>query len=68
MLSRLKLSGLGRTAVLGGVAVAGAVALSACTPVTAMNGFVAVDTQPTDIKVGTDTRNTVTAKLGSPST
>jgi outer membrane protein assembly factor BamE (lipoprotein component of BamABCDE complex) len=33
-----------------------------------MNGFVAVDTQPTDIKVGTDTRNTVVAKLGSPST
>jgi outer membrane protein assembly factor BamE (lipoprotein component of BamABCDE complex) len=50
------------------MAVAGALALSACTPVTAMNGFVAVDTQPSDIKVGTDTRNTVVAKLGSPST
>lgn len=59
MLSRIALVAalLTATAVVGG-----------CTPVTAMNGFIAVDTQPTDIKVGDDTVNSVRTKLGSPST
>ena len=54
--------------VLVAALLTGSALASGCTPITAMNGFVAVDTQPTDIKVGTDTRNTVTTKLGSPST
>jgi len=46
--------------------VAGA-GISGCTPVTAMNGFIAVDTHPEEIKVG-ETRAAVSTKLGSPST
>ncbi len=42
-------------------------ALAGCTPVTATNGFIAVDVQPTDVKPG-DTRASVLARLGSPST
>lgn len=41
---------------------------AACTPVTSYNGFQARDTKPADMKVGEDTRTTVEAKLGSPST
>ncbi len=62
------LSRLVRPLVLGAVLMAGSAVVSGCTPVTAMNGFIAVDTQPTDIKVGADTRASVTTKLGSPST
>jgi outer membrane protein assembly factor BamE (lipoprotein component of BamABCDE complex) len=32
------------------------------------NGFQAIDAKPTDIVAGTDTRQTVLTKLGSPST
>ena len=53
-------------AVLGAAALAGS--LQACAPVTAMNGFQAVDEKPQDIKANVDTRITVRAKLGSPST
>lgn len=40
----------------------------ACAPQVARHGFQPVDVQPTDIVVGTDTRDTVRARLGSPST
>ena len=41
---------------------------AACAPTTSYNGFQARDEKPMDIKAGTDTRSTVLAKLGSPST
>lgn len=41
--------------------------LGACAPVTAYNGFQALDVKPADIKVGEDSRSTVLTKLGSPS-
>ncbi len=39
---------------------------AACAPVTSYNGFQARDEKPADTKVGVDTRSTVLAKLGSP--
>ncbi|CAN5210519.1 outer membrane protein assembly factor BamE [soil metagenome] len=44
--------------------VAGA---SACAPVVGMHGFQVVDTKPSDIVVGTDTKQTVLTRLGTPS-
>ncbi|WP_291837731.1 outer membrane protein assembly factor BamE [Brevundimonas sp.] len=41
---------------------------TACAPVVGQNGFQAIDAKPTDIVAGTDTRQTVLTKLGSPST
>ncbi len=41
---------------------------AACAPVVGQNGFQAVDARPTDIVAGTDTRETVLTKLGTPST
>jgi outer membrane protein assembly factor BamE (lipoprotein component of BamABCDE complex) len=41
---------------------------AACAPVVGQNGFQAVDAKPTDIVAGTDTRETVLTKLGTPST
>jgi outer membrane protein assembly factor BamE (lipoprotein component of BamABCDE complex) len=41
--------------------------VGACTPITTYSGFQAVDANPTDVKVGEDTKSTVMAKLGSPS-
>jgi len=41
---------------------------SACAPMIGQNGFQAIDSKPQDIVAGTDTRETVLAKLGSPST
>ena len=48
----------------GFVAAAG---LTACSPITTYSGFQAIDSNPRDVKVGTDTKSTVRAKLGSPS-
>lgn len=45
-----------------------AAAAAACAPVTSYNGFQARDDKPADVKVGTDTRSTVLARLGSPTT
>jgi outer membrane protein assembly factor BamE (lipoprotein component of BamABCDE complex) len=42
--------------------------MSACAPVVGQNGFQAIDAKPTDIVAGTDTKQTVLAKLGTPST
>jgi outer membrane protein assembly factor BamE (lipoprotein component of BamABCDE complex) len=53
-------------AVLAAAALATA-GLSACSPITSYSGFQAIDSDPKDVKVGTDTKSTVRAKLGSPS-
>lgn len=49
-------------------ALAVAATTAACAPTVGQNGFQAVDAKPTDIVVGTDTKQTVLTKLGSPST
>ena len=41
---------------------------AACAPRIAAQGFQVIDNKPEDIVVGTDTRETVLSKLGSPST
>lgn len=41
--------------------------LTACAPITNYSGFQAIDSDPKDVKIGTDTKSTVRAKLGSPS-
>ena len=46
--------------------LAGSAGLAACTPTTSTSGFIAVDVQPQDIKVG-DSRTSVASRLGSPS-
>jgi outer membrane protein assembly factor BamE (lipoprotein component of BamABCDE complex) len=38
----------------------------ACVPTSTYQGFQAIDSNPKDVKVGTDTRSTVLAKLGTP--
>lgn len=50
------------------VAAALAGSIAACAPVIGQNGFQAIDAKPTDIVAGTDTKATVLARLGSPST
>jgi outer membrane protein assembly factor BamE (lipoprotein component of BamABCDE complex) len=50
-------------------AILAAAALSAaCAPTVGQNGFQAIDAKPADIVAGTDTKQTVLTKLGSPST
>ena len=49
-------------------AIALAAAAGACAPVVATQGFQAVDAKPQDVVAGTDTKETVLARLGSPST
>jgi outer membrane protein assembly factor BamE (lipoprotein component of BamABCDE complex) len=49
-------------------ALSAAALTGACAPIVGQNGFQAIDTRPTDIVAGTDTRETVLTKLGSPST
>lgn len=44
------------------------VGAAACAPVVGQNGFQAIDAKPMDIVAGTDTKATVLARLGSPST
>jgi outer membrane protein assembly factor BamE (lipoprotein component of BamABCDE complex) len=46
---------------------AAAASLSACAPVTAYSGFQAIESDPKDVKIGTDTKSTVRGRLGSPS-
>ncbi len=55
-------------ALLIAAALAAGAAVSACSPVTARQGFQVQDNQPREVKVGTDTKSSVLAKLGSPST
>ncbi len=52
--------------LLAAVSLAGFSA--ACAPVIGSNGFQAIDAKPQDVVAGTDTKETVLAKLGSPST
>jgi outer membrane protein assembly factor BamE (lipoprotein component of BamABCDE complex) len=47
--------------------VASAALVQACTPISVYQGFQTVDAKPQDLKVGQDTKTTVTAHLGSPS-
>ena len=53
-----------RAAVFAAFAVLG---LGACTPITSYQGFQAVEANPKDVAVGTDTKSTVLERLGSPS-
>jgi outer membrane protein assembly factor BamE (lipoprotein component of BamABCDE complex) len=46
-----------------GVSLLGA---AACTPSNVYQGFQAIDASPNDVKVGTDNRSTVQARLGTP--
>lgn len=56
-------------ALAAGVLLPAAVAgLSACAPVASYSGFQAIESDPKDVKVGTDTKSTVRGRLGSPST
>lgn len=48
-------------------AVACLISASACAPITSYQGFQAVEANPKDVKVGEDTKTTVTERLGSPS-
>src|SRR6516162_8377695 len=39
---------------------------AACVPTSNFQGFQAIDSNPKDVKIGTDTRSTVLARLGTP--
>jgi len=54
----------GATALL----VLGTGAIGACAPVVGQHGFQAIDAKPSEVVAGTDTRETVLARLGTPST
>jgi outer membrane protein assembly factor BamE (lipoprotein component of BamABCDE complex) len=54
--------------VIFAACAAGLLATTACAPITSYSGYQTVDADPAkDVKVGTDTKSTVRAKLGSPS-
>lgn len=55
-----------RRAIFAAVAV-GLLSTAACAPITTYSGFQAIESDPKDVKVGTDTKSTVRGKLGSPS-
>jgi outer membrane protein assembly factor BamE (lipoprotein component of BamABCDE complex) len=42
------------------------ISVAACTPTASYQGFQAIDANPKDVKVGTDTRASVLARLGTP--
>ena len=44
-----------------------AVGAAACAPIVGLHGFQTVDVKPADIVAGTDTKETVLARLGTPS-
>ena len=50
------------------VVAAPALLVGACAPTVGSHGFQVIDANPADVAVGTDTRETVVARLGSPST
>ena len=56
-----------RTTVFAVMAALAAAGLTACAPISSYSGFQAIDSNPKDVKVGTDTKSTVRGKLGSPS-
>ncbi|RZJ01712.1 MAG: outer membrane protein assembly factor BamE [Brevundimonas sp.] len=49
-------------------ALSAAALTAACAPTIGQNGFQAIDAKPADIVAGTDTKQTVLTKLGTPST
>ncbi|WP_372708335.1 outer membrane protein assembly factor BamE [Brevundimonas sp.] len=49
-------------------ALSAAVLMTACAPIVGQNGFQAIDAKPADIIAGTDSKQTVLTKLGTPST
>ncbi|MGH6966989.1 MAG: outer membrane protein assembly factor BamE [Phenylobacterium sp.] len=49
------------------IVAASLLATAACAPITSYSGFQAIESDPKDVKVGTDTKSTVRGKLGSPS-
>ena len=51
----------------GLIATAGVASLSACAPIQSYSGFQTIESDPKDVKVGTDTKSTVRGRLGSPS-
>jgi outer membrane protein assembly factor BamE (lipoprotein component of BamABCDE complex) len=55
------------TAIAAGLMGAALAGLSACAPITTYSGFQAIESNPKDVAVGTDTKSTVRGKLGSPS-
>ena len=56
-----------RPAVLAAAVIGLAAAAGGCTPLTSYSGFQAIEAKPTDMKIGEDSKSTVTEKLGSPS-
>jgi outer membrane protein assembly factor BamE (lipoprotein component of BamABCDE complex) len=48
-------------------AATGLLATGACMPISTYSGFQAIEERPADVKVGEDTKSTVSAKLGTPS-
>jgi outer membrane protein assembly factor BamE (lipoprotein component of BamABCDE complex) len=59
MIRRLAIATCAVLAVAGG--------LTACAPMTSFQGYQAIDAKPAEVKVGADTKNSVRARLGSPS-
>ncbi len=57
---------LRRRLAIGSLFAAGLLA-SSCTTITSHSGYQAIDTNPAELAVGSDTKSTVRAKLGSPS-
>ncbi|MCR5880344.1 outer membrane protein assembly factor BamE [Phenylobacterium sp. J367] len=55
-----------RRAAFAAVAL-GLMTTAGCAPITSYSGFQAIESDPKDVAVGTDTKSTVRAKLGSPS-
>ncbi|RZJ04409.1 MAG: outer membrane protein assembly factor BamE [Brevundimonas sp.] len=53
---------------VSGTAILAAASLSACAPTIGQNGFQVIDAKPQDVVAGTDTKQTVLTKLGTPST
>ena len=49
------------------IVAASLLSTAACAPITSYSGFQAIESDPKDVKVGTDTKSTVRGKLGSPS-
>lgn len=50
------------------VAAISLLATSACMPITSYSGFMAIEANPADVKVGEDSKTSVRERLGSPST
>ena len=55
-----------RKALLAALAACGLLATAACAPMSAYQGYQAIDQRPGDVKVGVDTLTTVRTKLGTP--